>query len=90
MAGTDKDLLAGLLGDLGAIPHDDAVVALLAELAAQAQVIKAHEGEDDVPGVPVNPVTSPGDLWLCGCGRKQASRAVRGFNQPGGGCSTVG
>jgi DNA modification methylase len=66
MAGTDKDLLAGLLGDLGAIPHDDAVVALLAELAAQAHVISPREGEDDAPPPPEHPVSRRGDLWQCG------------------------
>ena len=39
-------------------------------------------GEEDLVSLPpVVPVTRPGDLWLCG----RAPRALRGFDQPGGG-----
>jgi hypothetical protein len=78
MAGTDEDLLAGLIGELEV--SDGAIKALLAELGGDR--IKAGLTDADAcPEPPVTPVTIPGDLWLMGdhralCGDSTNPEAV--------------
>lgn len=66
-AGWDRELLALELGDL-----QDMAVDLLslgfdaAELDALLRSGETDEREDDIPPVPVTPVSQPGDLWLLG------------------------
>ena len=69
LAGTNQELLDSLitdirLRDLGmelAMGLND----LLNSLSPDPS-LAAAEGEDEVPAVPVNPVTRPNDLWLLG------------------------
>ena len=90
MAGTDKDLLAGLVAELPAVTDAD-LQALLDVMSAKAGVVKPGlTGEDEAPGLPENPVTRAGDLWLCGqhrilCGDSTAADAVSRLLSPASG-----
>ena len=69
LAGTNQELLDSLitdirLSDLGmelGMGLNDLLNSLLPDPS-----LAAAEGEDEVPAVPVNPVTRPNDLWLLG------------------------
>ena len=70
LAGTDQKLLDSLitdlrLSDLG-MDLGNGLNDLLNSLSPEAPV--AVDGEDDVPPVPADPVSRPGDLWLLGGG----------------------
>jgi DNA modification methylase len=65
MADADTAVLAALLRDL--TPSNDALAAMLEELAAQHGI--RHEGltdPDEVPAPPEAATTQPGDLWVLG------------------------
>ncbi len=63
LATTDDEALAALLADITV--SDDALRAMLADM--QPQLPKAGLTDpDDVPPVPEEPTTKPGDLWLLG------------------------
>lgn len=75
MAGTDEDALRGLLD---AVNIDNAAVNdMLDAMAAELPQAEVEIVEDEVPEVPDDPITQPGDLWLLGafyecedCGKK--------------------
>ena len=68
-AGWDNEMLALELGEIGDLGFDldltgftaDEIAALMPE-----QIEPGQTDEDDVPEVPVNPVTVLGDVWLLG------------------------
>jgi DNA modification methylase len=65
MAGRDDDMLAQVLDGLTA--EDAGLQALLDSL--KPEVVEATEGltdPDDAPEVQADPMTKPGDVWLCG------------------------
>jgi len=69
LAGTDQKLLDSLitdirLSDLG-MDLGTGLNDLLNSLSPDPS-LAAAEGEDDVPGLPSDPVSRPGDLWLLG------------------------
>ena len=69
LAGTNQELLDSLitdirLSDLG-MELGMGLNDLLNSLSPDPS-LAAAEGEDEVPAVPVNPVTRPNDLWLLG------------------------
>lgn len=64
MAYHDQDQLDALLADLS--PESDALQAMLDELRTEPELTEGLTDPDDVPGVPDEPVTKPGDLWLLG------------------------
>jgi DNA modification methylase len=69
MAGTDADNLAALLDQTSTTNAD--VMAMLSELAESAGIVDFGGTDlltdpDDVPPVPDDPITQPGDLWLLG------------------------
>ena len=64
MAGTDEDKLRGLLD---AVDIDNAAVNdLLDGMAAELPQAEVEIVEDEVPEVPDDPITQPGDLWTLG------------------------
>ncbi|WP_103256403.1 site-specific DNA-methyltransferase [Tabrizicola aquatica] len=69
-AGWDKALLALELGDLQDMAVDLTSLGFdAAELDALLRSGETDEREDDIPPVPVVPVSQPGDLWLLGTHR---------------------
>jgi DNA modification methylase len=83
-AGWDNEMLALELGEIGDLGFDldltgftaDEIAALMPE-----QIEPGQTDEDDVPEVPVNPVTVLGDVWLLGkhrlmCGDSTSIDAV--------------
>ena len=69
LAGTDQKLLDSLitdirLSDLG-MDLGTGLNDLLNSLSPDPS-LAAAEGEDEVPAIPENPVSRPGDLWLLG------------------------
>jgi DNA modification methylase len=68
-AGWDNELLALELGELGDLGFDLDLTGFGAEEIAALIPEEVTEGltdEDDVPEVPVNPVTVRGDVWVMG------------------------
>jgi DNA modification methylase len=71
-AGWDEEVLAAELGELQSADwrldllgfSEEELAKLLAETEPVADV--AAEVEDEIPEVPVEPVTRPGDVWLIG------------------------
>lgn len=71
LAGWDLGNLAEVVGDLQADDIDIADIGFnddeLAALFPDAEAIKAEDvQEDDIPDVPDEPITQPGDLWVMG------------------------
>lgn len=66
LAETDADALRSLLDQVET--DSDALQEMLDQLAADAGIVEPEPEvtEDDVPPVPVDPITKPGDLWLLG------------------------
>ncbi len=81
MAGTDKEVLAALIGELPRVDSEDLQV-LVDQLGAKAGVFKQGlTPDDEAPEPPANPVTVLGDLWLLGshrvlCGDATSPEAV--------------
>lgn len=68
-AGWDNELLALELGEIGDLGFDMDLTGFTAEEIAALTPVEVNEGltdEDDVPEVPKNPVTVPGDVWILG------------------------
>jgi DNA modification methylase len=69
MAGADKDHLDALLAEVGTGPTQ--LQALLDDIASDHGIERSGSGggltdPDDVPDMPDDPITRPGDLWLLG------------------------
>lgn len=82
--GYDAEALASLLVDLDGLAgtgySDGDLSRLLAGLEADEQ--EGLNDPDAVPGVPINPITTPGDVWLLGphrlvCGDSTQGDVVR-------------
>src|SRR5271170_2432845 len=61
----DLELLAAEFGDLQALDFDLTLTGFDAK-EIDAFTLHPNAAEDEVPPVPENPVSRPGDLWLCG------------------------
>jgi DNA modification methylase len=66
LAGTDRKLLDSLITDIRLTDLGMDLGKGLNSLLDGLSPVPAVKGEDDVPPVPVNPVSRTGDLWLCG------------------------
>lgn len=64
MAEQDTEKLAELLADIET--ESEALKAMLDELADSEPEPAREVHEDEVPDVPVDPITQPGDLWILG------------------------
>lgn len=68
-AGWDIDLLRAELGDLQSAGFDISVIGFDTEELRNLFEPLAEEGltdPDDVPDVPDEPISQPGDVWVCG------------------------
>ncbi len=78
----DMELLGPEFGDLKALDFDLSLTGFNAdEITALDPIPEGLTDEDAVPDTPANPVTVPGDLWLCGrhrvlCGDSTSIDAV--------------
>ena len=65
LADVDGDALASLFADMKL--EDAALRGLMDDMAKDADIfVEPVIDEDDVPEVPTDPVTKPGDLWILG------------------------
>jgi DNA modification methylase len=65
MAGADPAKLAALLAQV--TPDDEALAAMLAELAQRYGILPAGRTDpDEIPAPPETATTQPGDLWILG------------------------
>ena len=68
-AGWDNELLALELAEIGELGFDLDLTGFSADEIAALTPVEVNAGltdEDDVPEVPKNPVTVPGDVWILG------------------------
>lgn len=68
-AGWDNELLALELAEIGELGFDLDLTGFSANEIAALTPVEVNAGltdEDDVPEVPKNPVTVPGDVWILG------------------------
>lgn len=90
-AGWDNDLLAVEFGELAELGYDLELTGFSAEEIAALTPEEIPPGltdEDDVPAVPEEPVTKPGDVWVMGkhrlmCGDSTSITAVEQLMQGG-------
>jgi len=83
-AGWDNELLALELAEIGELGFDLDLTGFSADEIAALTPVEVNAGltdEDDVPEVPKNPVTLPGDVWILGnhrlmCGDSTSIDAV--------------
>jgi hypothetical protein len=76
----DVELLAAEFADLQAIDFDLSLTGFDAK-EIDGFTLTQNDAEDEVPPIPVVPVSRPGDLWLCGphrilCGSSIDAEAV--------------
>jgi DNA modification methylase len=68
----DEELLALELEDLKESDFDLSLTGFdLKEIDNLVRGVEDDDRADDVPPLPENPVSRPGDLWICGNGRNQ-------------------
>ena len=87
----DNDLLALELGELGELGFDLELTGFTDEEIKALMPVEVTEGltdEDNVPEVPADPVTKPGDVWVLGkhrlmCGDSTSVDAVDALMQGG-------
>ena len=83
-AGWDNELLALEIGELGDLGFDLELTGFTDDEIKALMPVEVTEGltdEDDVPEVPVQPITVPGDVWVLGkhrlmCGDSTSIDAV--------------
>ncbi len=84
LLGPELEELQGLEFDLALTGFDERE---LEDLLADPDLI---DQANVIPDVPANPVTVPGDLWLCGTGRNQHRILCARRHQPGSGIAAPG
>ena len=80
-AGWNDELLAGELKDLQFGEYDISLLGFSTKELNELSAVEIPDSADDVPALPVVPVSRPGDLWLCGphrvlCGDATSSADV--------------
>lgn len=91
-AGWDNELLALELAEIGELGFDLDLTGFSADEIAALTPVEVNAGltdEDDVPEVPKNPVTVPGDVWILGnhrlmCGDSTSIEALEKLCAGGG------